>query len=201
MFNYSGGPLHKKGDISMSRDLINYGKLVDEAMHIIVFKVLRDVQLKGLPGTHHFFISFATRNPDVKISKNLAARYPKEMTVVIQYQYQDLQVDPKGFGITLSFGGVKENIYVPFSSITTFADPSVQFGLQFRDNDLDDIDDLEIEIDEKMLREHDLINRKSKLEAAEKASDKKSGKKASAAKEAKAAENNVVSLDKYRKKS
>jgi hypothetical protein len=183
----------------MSRDLINYGKLVDEAMHIIVFKVLKDVQLKGLPGAHHFFISFATRNPGVKISKGLASRYPKEMTIVVQYQYQDLLVDSKGFSVTLSFGGVKEKIYIPFSAITTFADPSVQFGLQFREADVEENDhsEIEIEIDDKFLKENNIIKPKVQSALVEPEQVVQSGKK----KVKDSEKSNVVSLDKYRKKS
>lgn len=162
----------------MLQDLIDYGKLVDEAMHIIVSKVLKIVQEKGLPGNHHFFISFVTKFPGVKISKALMNKYPREMTIVLQYQYQDLAVDSKGFTVSLSFNGVKEKIYVPFTAITTFADPSVQFGLQFREvgytyPESEELD-LEVELDEDK--------------------PKKKGEKKS-----KSGDTNVVSLEQFRK--
>jgi uncharacterized protein len=150
-------------------------------MHIIVYKVLKDVQEKGLPGSHHFFISFVTKNAGVKISKNLLNKYPREMTIVLQYQYQDLHVDPKGFTVTLSFGGVKEKIYIPFSAITTFADPSVQFGLQFREGSYQDESQNEIDIE---------IDDNAFVSEAPKKGAKKKSKE----------DNNVISLDKYRSK-
>jgi hypothetical protein len=121
----------------MKKDLIDYGKLVDEAMHVIVFRVLKRVEQEGLPGEHHFFISFITKHKGVKLSENLLKKYSQEMTIVLQYQYKDLKVDAKGFSITLSFNGRPENIYIPYSCITSFADPSVQFGLQFREVEYD----------------------------------------------------------------
>lgn len=129
----------------MKSDSIDYGRLVDEAMHVIVFKVLKRVEEEGLPGDHHFFISFLTKHKGVKISSQLAYKYPNEMTVVLQHQYQDLKVDAKGFGITLSFNGRKDNLYIPYCAVTSFADPSVQFGLQFREIEYDY--DLEAEQD------------------------------------------------------
>lgn len=130
----------------MKSDSIDYSRLVDEAMHVIVFKVLKRVEEEGLPGDHHFFISFLTKHKGVKISSQLAYKYPNEMTIVLQHQYQDLKVDAKGFGITLSFNGRKDNLYIPYCAVTSFADPSVQFGLQFREIEYDSDDyDLEIE--------------------------------------------------------
>ena len=168
----------------MSFDVLDYGKLVDEAMHIIVCKVLKDVELKGLPGNHHFFISFLTNHPGVKLSNSLKQRYKREMTIVLQYQFQDLEVTNKGFSVALSFNGVKENIYIPLGAITTFADPSVQFGLQFRDAEYEyhDQDEINIEIKTDTLRnskkgilKNDILNNLNK-------------------------ENNVVTLDNFRKK-
>lgn len=128
---------------------INYGKLVDEAMHHIVYKVLKNIEKDGLPHDHHFFISFITKHPEVKISEALRNKYPHEMTVVLQYQFHNLKVDEKGFSVTLSFTGNQESVYVPLSAITTFADPSVQFGLQFREAesfDESDIDDEDLDM-------------------------------------------------------
>ncbi len=171
----------------MTFDIIDYGKLVDDAMHIIVSKVLKIVQEKGLPGNHHFFISFVTKYPGVKISKTLLNKYPREMTIVLQYQFQDLTTDSKGFGVSLSFNGIKENIYIPYSAITTFADPSVQFGLQFREVGYSFSDQEEMELD-------------VEIEKGADAKDKKSGKKGAKKSDDKDASTNVVSLDTFRKK-
>ena len=118
--------------MTTGNDTINYGELIDDAMHIIVRKALEKVIKDGLPGEHHFFISFLTQYPGVKISPALIEKYPEEMTIVLQYQFSDLFVDEKGMGISLSFDNVKESLYIPFMSLTAFADPSVKFGLQFR---------------------------------------------------------------------
>ncbi len=170
----------------MEGGVIDYGKLVDEAMHIIVQKVLTRVSNTGLPGNHHFFISFLTRHPGVRISENLLNKYPSEMTIVLQYQFYDLKVDQNGFSVCLSFNGIKEEIYIPMLSITTFADPSVQFGLQFRDNDIidnlysDSIDDSQIVIED----------------------PKKAGKKKmDSKKNSEDLADNVLVFDKFRKKN
>ncbi|WP_207215428.1 ClpXP protease specificity-enhancing factor SspB [Rickettsiales endosymbiont of Peranema trichophorum] len=116
----------------MDSEFINYGRLVDASMHSIVFKVLKLVELEGLRGEHHFLISFMTQYEGVIVPEVVIEKYPEEITVVIQHQYQNLRVGSQGFGVTLSFAGKKGDIYVPYAAITSFADPSVQFGLQFR---------------------------------------------------------------------
>lgn len=117
----------------MDEDLINYGKLIDDAMHVIVKKALEEVVVRhGLPGQHHFFISFLTRYPGVTLSEKLYQKYPNEMTIVLQYQFEELTVTENHFSVVLSFDNVKERITIPFASLTAFADPSVKFGLQFR---------------------------------------------------------------------
>ncbi len=166
----------------MAQDIIDYGRLVDEAMHVIVYRVLKIIQERGLPGNHHFFISFVTKHAGVRLSQALTNKYPKEMTIVLQYQFQDLLVDNKGFGVTLSFNGVKEKIYIPFTAITTFADPSVQFGLQFREVEYGYADEVDVE-----LEDHEGV---SGPKDDSKAKGRKGGKKPS----------NVISLDKFRKK-
>ena len=117
----------------MDKNVIDYKKLVDEAMHIIVRKTLAQVEKSGLPGNHHFYISFLTQFSGVKLSKYLLSKYPKEMTIILQHQFKDLKVSRNQFEVLLSFGGVMEYIVIPFSAITSFADPSVKFGLQFRE--------------------------------------------------------------------
>ena len=113
-------------------DEINYSAFIDEAMHIIVRKSLAIAAQRSLPGNHHFFISFLTHFPGVALSEKLRNKYPEEMTIVLQYQFEDLLVEENGFSVVLSFDNIKEKIVVPFTSLTAFADPSVKFGLQFR---------------------------------------------------------------------
>ena len=111
---------------------IDYGQLLDKAMYVIVKKALQLVAREGLPGNHHFFISFATDYPGVVISKRLLAQYPKEMTIVLQYQFDNLNVTDDHFEVSLNFNGVNEHLIVPFVAIAVFADPSVSFSLQFK---------------------------------------------------------------------
>jgi hypothetical protein len=167
--------------------MIDYGRLVDEAMHVIVRNVLKKVSVVGLPGNHHFFISFLTKHPGVRISQSLANKYPSEMTIVLQYQFYELKVDNNGFSVVLSFNGVKEEIYVPMMSITTFADPSVQFGLQFRENDVFKNEKVDLELEDLAL-----ITSIMKKDAA-----KKPGAQASVNP---GAANNVVAFEKFKKK-
>lgn len=116
----------------MTQDFISYPTLIDNAMRSVVRESLRLVSAAGLPGEHHFFITFLTGYPGAKVSPTLRARYPREMTVVLQHQFWDFKVEEQGFGVTLSFGGVPEKLYIPFAAMTAFADPSVKFGLQFQ---------------------------------------------------------------------
>ncbi|MGR3637849.1 MAG: SspB family protein [Shimia sp.] len=138
----------------MSRT-IDYGNLMHRAMRSLIQDVLTDVQSDGLPGEHHFFITFDTQHPDVDIAPWLSDRYPGEMTVVMQHWYDNLRVTDEGFAITLNFGDNPEPLYVPYDSIKTFVDPSVEFGLRFEtqddedeDHELQDESDEEIEIEE-----------------------------------------------------
>lgn len=175
----------------MSDEFIDYGELIDEAMHIIVRKALQLVAEKGLQGDHHFFISFITKFPGVTLSKKLLNKYEDEMTIVLQYQFEDLDVQEDRFGVTLSFGGVKERIVIPFAALTAFADPSVKFGLQFRsleEMDFEDDEELTAEVKEFVAPPADETDKKKdKKSKDEKSKDKKSG-------------NNVITLDSFRKK-
>ena len=119
---------------------IDYGNLMHRAMRRLIQNVLTDVAKDGLPGEHHFFITFDTMHPDVEIADWLSDRYPGEMTIVIQHQYESLRGTNQGFGITLSFGDNPEPLYVPYDAIKTFVDPSVEFGLRFETQDEDDED-------------------------------------------------------------
>jgi hypothetical protein len=112
-------------------DLIRYDLLAQDALRSVVRKVLIDVARGGLPGEHHFFIAFDTRASGVKISSRMRAKYPEEMTVVLQHQFWDLDVGEDSFSVGLSFGGVAEKLVIPFAAIKGFHDPSVPFGLQF----------------------------------------------------------------------
>ena len=115
----------------MATDQIRYDILTQEALRGVLRGVLADVARKGLPGDHHFKITFRTKADGVQLSQRMRARYPEEMTVVLQHQFWDLTVGEEAFEVGLSFGGVTERIRVPFESITAFFDPAVQFGLQF----------------------------------------------------------------------
>ncbi|MBN9019555.1 MAG: hypothetical protein J0H11_19245 [Rhizobiales bacterium] len=115
----------------MPEDLIRYDILAQDALRGVVRKVIAEVAKTGLPGDHHFYITFETRAPGVRISSRMLAKYPEEMTIVLQHQYWDLSVSEHAFEVGLSFGGVPERLLVPFAAIKSFLDPSVQFGLQF----------------------------------------------------------------------
>jgi hypothetical protein len=115
----------------MAEDLIRYDILAQDALRGVVRKVLSEVSRTGLPGEHHFFISFMTRAPGVRISSRLLQQYPEEMTIVLQHQFWDLTVTEHAFEVGLSFNGVPERLLVPFTALKGFLDPSVQFGLQF----------------------------------------------------------------------
>ena len=115
----------------MATDHIRYDVLARDALRGVLRRVLTDAAKNGLPGEHHFFITFISTADGVKISPRLLAQYPEEMTVILQHQFWDLVVTEDHFEVGLSFGGVPEKLFVPFSAIKSFFDPSVQFGLQF----------------------------------------------------------------------
>lgn len=120
---------------------IDYGNLMHRAMRGLIQQVLTDVKDNGLPGDHHFFITFDTMQPDVEIADWLSDRYPGEMTVVIQHWFDNLDVTDEGFTITLNFGDNPETLYIPYDAIKTFVDPSVEFGLRFETQNEDDTPD------------------------------------------------------------
>ena len=125
---------------------IDYGNLMHRAMRGLIQSVLEDVAKNGLPGAHHFFITFDTNHPGVAIADWLKSRYPTEMTVVIQHWFENLHVTNEGFSVTLNFGNQPEPLVIPFDSVRTFVDPSVEFGLRFEthsdeDEDEEDQDD------------------------------------------------------------
>jgi uncharacterized protein len=115
----------------MATDHIRYDVLARDALRGVLRKVLSDAAAHGLPGEHHFFITFISKADGVKLSPRLLAQYPDEMTIILQHQFWDLEVSDDRFEVGLSFGGIPERLLVPFSAIKSFFDPSVQFGLQF----------------------------------------------------------------------
>jgi hypothetical protein len=115
----------------MTVDHIRYDILTQDALRSVVRTVLEDAARNGLPGEHHFYIAFDTKADGVKLSQRMRTQYPEEMTVVLQHQFWDLVVTEDQFEVGLSFGGVPERVVVPFASIKSFVDPSVQFGVQF----------------------------------------------------------------------
>ena len=115
----------------MATDHIRYDILAQAALRGVVRTVLADAAKNGLPGDHHFKITFSTTAPGVRLSDRMRAQYPSEMTIVLQHQFWDLAVSDEAFEVGLSFGGVPERIAVPFEALTAFYDPAVQFGFQF----------------------------------------------------------------------
>lgn len=112
-------------------DRFHYDALVDDALRSVVRRVLTQVAEKGLPGSHHFYISFRSTDPGVELPEYLRAKYPEEMTIVLQHQYWDLIIGDTSFEVTVSFNKQQERIKVPFAALSAFVDPSVRFGLQF----------------------------------------------------------------------
>jgi hypothetical protein len=117
---------------------IEYGRLMHRAMRGLIQQVLADVARDGLPGEHHFFITFDTGHPGVEIADWLRDRYPEEMTIVIQHWFENLEVREDEFAVTLNFGDAPEPLEIPFDAIRTFVDPSVEFGLRFESHEADD---------------------------------------------------------------
>jgi hypothetical protein len=135
---------------------IDYGNLMHRAMRGLIQSVLTEVAEHGLPGAHHFFITFDTTHPDVQMADWLKERYPTEMTVVLQHWFENLSVTDEGFSVTLNFGNNPEPMVIPFDALRTFVDPSVEFGLRFetQEQDEEDEDDEEdIEVEEEPVRQ------------------------------------------------
>ena len=150
----------------MSRS-IEYGNLMHDAMRGLIRQVLLDVVANGLPGNHHFFITFDTSHPDAELADWLSDRYPGEMTVVMQHWYDKLEVTEEGFSVTLNFGDAPEPMYIPYDAIRTFVDPSVEFGLKFEqqepgqqdeDEDLPQQDESELEVEEEAPKAAEIVS-------------------------------------------
>jgi len=158
----------------MTTDHIRYDNLIETALREVVHQAMLKVVQAGLPGEHHFYISFATKAPDVDIPSYLKEKYPEEMTIVLQHQFFGLTVTDEGFSVMLSFNNVRERLTIPFAAITTFADPAVNFALQFQNIGGDDSTESD---DDAPLAQSDATTEKPELKRGE-----------------------VISLDKFRKK-
>ena len=122
----------------MSQDVLRYDRLIEEALRSVAREVLIETAARGLPGNHHFYITFKTGHDGVDIPARARAQHPEEMTIVLQHQFWNLAVEDDHFRVTLSFNKREEELTIPFAAVTTFADPSVQFGLQFQSHHEDD---------------------------------------------------------------
>ena len=120
-------------------DSINYAHMMQKAMQGLMIDVLKNISKDGLPGNHHYFITFNTQSDGVIIADWIKERYPEEMTIVIQHWFDNLEVNDNNFSITLNFGDNPENLTIPWASVSTFVDPSVEFGLSFKDDNQDQI--------------------------------------------------------------
>ena len=118
----------------MSEDLLRYDLMIEAALRDVVRETIETVGRDGLPGDHHFYITFLTKTPGVKVPDYLRKQYPDEMTIVLQYQFFGLKLEDDSIHVTLSFNNIKENLVVPIDAITAFADPSVNFALQFQNS-------------------------------------------------------------------
>ncbi|WP_063289921.1 MULTISPECIES: ClpXP protease specificity-enhancing factor SspB [unclassified Pseudovibrio] len=203
----------------MAEDLIRYDIIIQDALRNAVRKILVEVNRAGLPGEHHFYIAFETTAPGVKISNRLRERYPKEMTIVLQHQFWDLQITEHAFEVGLSFGGVPEHLYVPFSAIKGFFDPSVQFALEFEpgktgeelpaefriaERDLDSVEEFHARLESAVEQDEKEEANAAASETEETASDSVEEKEKTDSDETSKDDNGsaqVVSLDAFRKKS
>ena len=132
----------------MSKDVLRYDLMVQDALKGVVRKILTEAGRDGLPGEHHFYITFRTGAPGVRLSQRLREKHPDEMTIVLQHQFWELNISEHSFEVGLSFSGVPERLLVPFDAITTFFDPSVQFGLKFETQDAEGANDSVAELEE-----------------------------------------------------
>lgn len=177
----------------MAEDLIRYDILVQEALRGAMRKVLAETARTGLPGNHHFFITFLTNAPGVRISSRLKERYPEQMTIVLQYQYWDLKVSEAGFEVGLSFSDIPERLEIPFTAVRGFYDPSVNFELEFEVEIAPEI--LASEEDEAVAPEEETGKKPRARKPARASAAKNAGDEGE--EQAKGAD--VVSLDAFRK--
>ena len=131
----------------MNDDAFRYDLWIEEALRQVILRALRVTATEALPGDHHFYITFRTGGEGVEVPPYLRAQNPDEMTIVLQHQFEELNVDEEGFSVVLRFNGKPEKLVIPFDTVTSFADPSVNFGLQLKTVDLDDEDFDELSMD------------------------------------------------------
>ncbi|WP_417428535.1 SspB family protein [Kiloniella sp.] len=183
------------GNNEISESELRYDHMVEKALLNVVRESLEYAAEHGLPGDHHFYITFKTAQEDVSIPDHLKARYPGEMTIILQYQFWDLEVGKDGFSVTLSFSDVPERMSIPYSAIVAFADPSVRFGLQF-DITNGDNEDLEEELEDLLedFEEDGFENSDTAANADASPEEQKIKEKQSESGD------NIVTLDTFRKK-
>lgn len=191
----------------MPQDLIRYDILAQDALRGVIRKVLQEVNRTGLPGNHHFFITFVTGAPGVRVSPRLKEKYPEQMTIVLQHQYWDLEVSETGFEVTLSFSDVAEKLVIPYAAIRGFYDPSVNFELEFEVRSAADEAKADAAPEPQDTGLHEVIKAPVKPRAPSKAKSEKAASKKSAGDdkreteaEAEKPSASVVSLDAFRKK-
>ncbi|MTI08801.1 SspB family protein [Curvivirga aplysinae] len=177
----------------MTEDLLGYNEMVETAMRTVVREALERAGDDGLPGEHHFYITFRTDHPDTSIPERLKERYPEEMTIVLQHQYWNLETSDVGFNVDLSFNHKMETLRIPYDALITFADPSVNFGLQFH-VDLDDDSWVSDELEAAVELDADIESGGPTTveELAAETSEGEAGDKAKGG-------DNVVTLDNFRK--
>ncbi len=188
---------------------LSYERMVENALRGVLRQALKITEAQGLPGAHHFYVTFDTTHPGLQMADSLKARHPNEMTIVVQRQYWDLVVDDDHFEIALSFSGVNQHLSIPFEAVTAFADPHAKFGLQFDvefeevDEDEEDLNDDApdssvdglVHVDSSKVSKHFKNNRKTVS-----SSSGRTAPKAENADESEEDADNVVTLDAFRKK-
>ena len=186
---------------------LSYERMVENALRGVLRQALKITEAQGLPGAHHFYITFDTTHPDVQMADSLKALHPNEMTIVVQHQYWDLMVDDEHFEIALSFSGVNQHLSIPFEAVTAFADPHAKFGLQFH-VEFEEAEDEEYESEEEDTSSSDTMHVDSSKVSQHLKSNRRTIASSSRG-EAPKAENtqdggdetdNVVALDAFRKK-
>lgn len=178
-------------DMDTDDDPLRYDKWIEEALRSVIRRALELAAKEGLPGDHHFYITFATATPDVQIPDYLKAQHPDEMTIVLQHQFEDLTIEDDYFSVVVRFKGKPENLVIPYYAVTAFADPAVNFGLQLKLMSSDD-EDIELTgIDDNLMPASG-----GNDSDAEGYADQDDGK---AVKDA-ASGDNVITLDAFRKK-
>lgn len=129
------------------QDLIGYDEIIENSMRSVIYETLKKINKTGLPGNHYFIITFVTQFPGVDIGQDLMAKHHEEMTIALQHQFRNLVVEDEFFKVSLSFDGKDQTLVIPYQSVTSFSDPSMNFALKFSTN-YSDLDDLDIEFDE-----------------------------------------------------